>query len=145
MPCVISFSCAFCFLLVLLTPLEALALCRGWVGCWLPNGLDSDLMTPEVFSNPYDSLKTRLLLYFTFLSHETPTLSLCLLPACLLLQGGQLLSGLEHSTAQPCVRGTVSAAQSLACRGSCAEQVGQVWGNAQGPVLTAGLLPTCEP
>lgn len=29
--------------------------------------------------------------------------------------------------------------------GSRVEQVGQVWGNAQGPALTAELLPTCEP
>lgn len=29
--------------------------------------------------------------------------------------------------------------------GSRVEQVGQVWGNAQGPALAAELLPTCEP
>lgn len=29
--------------------------------------------------------------------------------------------------------------------GSGVEQVGQVWGNAEGPALAAELLPTCEP
>lgn len=42
-------------------------------------------------------------------------------------------------------RGSRKAQAELACRGSCVEQVGQVWGNAQGPALTAGSFPPASP